>query len=251
MTERDVKYISHQAIEALKLDPQLMELDAPITIVGDIHGQFQDLVRIFHRAGFPSKEKRYLFLGDIVDRGHNSVECATILFVCKILFPKDFFILRGNHEDMNISGHYGFLEECKRRFNSDKTFLAYNFVFMYLPFCAIVQKTLFCVHAGISQKFRSLDQLKSIKKPCKVKKGLTCDLIWSDPNYEPNPKLYTPNQIRGTSFLFSEKALEIFLKKVKCSRLIRAHELCDYGYQVWCNGKFLTDFLLQIIVVNV
>ena len=89
----------------------LLELEAPIKIVGDIHGQFSDLIKIFHNGGLPP-EANYLFLGDYVDRGQNSLETIMLLLCYKIKYPENFFLLRGNHEAAEINKLYGFYDEC-------------------------------------------------------------------------------------------------------------------------------------------
>ena len=94
----------------------LLQISAPITIGTDIHGQYFDLLRFFNNAGSPP-ETKYLFLGDYVDRGKQSIETICLLFAYKIKYPDKVFMLRGNHECQNISKIYGFWDECKRRYN--------------------------------------------------------------------------------------------------------------------------------------
>lgn len=96
--------------------PPLIELDAPVKIVGDIHGQYSDLIRMFEMCGFPPTSN-FLFLGDYVDRGKHSLETILLLMCYKIKYPENFFLLRGNHECANVTRVYGFYDECKRRCN--------------------------------------------------------------------------------------------------------------------------------------
>jgi serine/threonine-protein phosphatase PP1 catalytic subunit len=104
-------------VRELFLDqPPLLELDAPVKIVGDIHGQYSDLIRMFEMCGFPPTSN-FLFLGDYVDRGKHSLETILLLMCYKIKYPENFFLLRGNHECANVTRVYGFYDECKRRCN--------------------------------------------------------------------------------------------------------------------------------------
>jgi serine/threonine-protein phosphatase PP1 catalytic subunit len=96
--------------------PPLIELEAPVKIVGDIHGQYSDLIRMFEMCGFPPSSN-FLFLGDYVDRGKHSLETMLLLMCYKIKYPENFFLLRGNHECANVTRVYGFYDECKRRCN--------------------------------------------------------------------------------------------------------------------------------------
>ena len=146
--------------------PILLELEAPIKIVGDIHGQYYDLLRLFEYGGFPP-DANYLFLGDYVDRGKQSLETICLLLAYKIKYPENFFLLRGNHECASINRIYGFYDECKRRYNI-KLWKTFTDCFNCLPIAAIVDEKIFCVHGGLSPEHTSMDQIRRIPRPTDV-----------------------------------------------------------------------------------
>ncbi|EGT58384.1 hypothetical protein CAEBREN_31023 [Caenorhabditis brenneri] len=133
----------------------LLELQAPMNICGDTHGQYSDLLRIFNSCGAPTKVQ-YLFLGDYIDRGRHSVEVITLLFALKLAVPKKVHLLRGNHELKAINKNYGFYAEIKERYRvgcladvPDKIYNHFNQVFTYMPLAAIVSKRILCMHGGV------------------------------------------------------------------------------------------------------
>ena len=117
-------------------------------VVGDVHGQYFDLLRLLSFGGSPA-DQNYLFLGDYVDRGKNSIECIALLFAFKARYPNKFFLLRGNHECASINRVYGFLDECHRRY-SIKLWKSFGDAFQYMPVCAVIDERIVCMHGGLS-----------------------------------------------------------------------------------------------------
>ena len=200
LQEADIRGLCTAAREIFMNQPVLLELEAPIKICGDLHGQYFDLLRLFEYGGFPP-ESNYLFLGDYVDRGKQSLETICLLLAYKVKYPENFFLLRGNHECASINRIYGFYDECKRRY-SIKLWKRFQDVFNVLPFAAIVDEKIFCIHAGLSPDLNSPDQIKKISRPTDVPdSGILCDLLWSDP--EADMKGWAEND-RGVSYTFGE-----------------------------------------------
>merc|ERR1719324_331086 len=185
----------------------LLRLKAPLTIGTDMHGQYFDLLRFMSDAGYPP-ESNYLFLGDYVDRGKQSVETICLLFCYKAKHPENFFLLRGNHECASITRIYGFYDDCKRRYNI-RIWKGFCETFNRLPFCAVVDDKIFCVHGGLSPELKNLDQIKRIARPTDVPDtGMVCDFLWADPDKEISGWAESD---RGVSYIFGPDVVQKFL----------------------------------------
>ncbi|XP_034475725.1 serine/threonine-protein phosphatase alpha-3 isoform-like [Drosophila innubila] len=236
--EPDILHLCFQAREIFMQESMLLELSAPLRVVGDIHGQFNDLLRIMEHAGYPPNVN-YLFLGDYVDRGKNSVETITLLLALKVKYPQHVYLLRGNHESQSINRVYGFFDECKRRYTIKlwKTFVdCYN----CMPVAATVAKRIFCCHGGLSQKLKDLNDIRILPRPTDVPdEGLLCDLLWSDPDRFGFG--FSPSD-RGVSFLYGRDVLERFLRKYDFDLLCRAHQVVEDGYEFFAKRQLVTIF---------
>mmetsp|Transcript_10514 Transcript_10514/g.43792 ORF Transcript_10514/g.43792 Transcript_10514/m.43792 type:complete len:240 (+) Transcript_10514:661-1380(+) len=166
LSPEELNYLCKEGIETLMSEPTLLELEAPIKVCGDIHGQYLDLLRLFEYGGQPP-DCKYLFLGDYVDRGKHSIETICLLLAFKIRYPDKFFILRGNHECASINRIYGFFDECRRRYNA-KTWKTFCDVFNSMPIAAIIDDRIFCTHGGLSPELTSMEQIKRIPRPTDV-----------------------------------------------------------------------------------
>lgn len=218
--------------------PTFLELESPITVCGDTHGQFSDLLRLFEIGGFPP-EANYLFLGDYVDRGKNSIETICLLLAYKIKYDENFFLLRGNHECAAINKIYGFYDECKRRYNL-KLWKSFTDLFNCLPIAASIDDKILLVHGGLSPELKKVDQLKQIMRPTDIpEEGLLCDLLWSDPDSAADG--WGEND-RGVSCTFSENTLKKFLEKNEFDLLCRAHQVVEEGYEFFGDRELVTVF---------
>ena len=238
LSEAEIRWLILKAKSIFMDQPVFIELDSPINICGDIHGQFYDLLRLFNYGGEPPKGN-YLFLGDYVDRGKNSIETISLLFAYKIKYNENFFMLRGNHESENINKIYGFFDECKRRY-SVKLWKLFSDCFNSLPIAAMIDDKILCMHGGLSPDLISLEQLKKIVRPTEIPDdGLLCDLLWSDPDKNANG--WGENE-RGVSVTFSVQIVEAFLDKHDLDLICRAHQVVENGYEFFANRQLVTIF---------
>ena len=239
INESDCKYVIEKVYPILESEPSMLEIKAPLCICGDIHGQFYDLLRIFEILGYPPKT-RYLFLGDYVDRGKQSLETILLLFCLKIKYPDQIYLLRGNHESAGVNRIYGFFDECKRRI-SVRIHKSFSEVFNVLPFTALVEDKIICMHGGLAYDLENLTQLKSILRPTEIPdSGMLCDLVWSDPSYEIATN-WGVNE-RGVSYTFSKDVLIEFTEKNELDLVCRAHQVVEEGYEFFANMKLVTVF---------
>jgi len=214
-------------------------LEAPLKIVGDIHGQYFDLLRLFEYGGFPP-DANYLFLGDYVDRGPNGLETICLLLAYKIKYPLNFFMLRGNHESAAINRIYGFYEECKDRYHTLKIWKSFNDCFNCLPLGAIIEDKILCIHGGLSPDLKNLDQIRRIVRPTEIPDaGLLCDLLWADPDADQSG--WGAND-RGVSFTFGGDVVEGFLRKHDFDLIVRAHQVVEDGYEFFAKRQLVTVF---------
>ncbi|EIE89180.1 hypothetical protein G6F45_011907 [Rhizopus arrhizus] len=189
-------------------------------------------------GGYPP-DSNYLFLGDYVDRGKQSLETILLLFCYKIKYPENFFLLRGNHECANVTRVYGFYDECKRRTNTKvwKTFID---AFNTLPIAALVASKIFCVHGGLSPSLHSMDDVRNIMRPTDVPEyGLLNDLVWSDPS---DTAVEWEDNERGVSYCFGKKIVNEFLAKHDLDLVCRAHMVVEDGYQFFNERTLVTVF---------
>ncbi|VDK41119.1 unnamed protein product [Taenia asiatica] len=229
-------------------EPMVLELQCPINVVGDVHGQFLDLLRIFQRTGFPPEEQ-YLCLGDYVDRGPQSVEVAILLFAYKLKYPHNIYLLRGNHECERMCKQNGFEREIVERYNDHRVLYNFTFAFNHMPIAAIIEETVFCAHGGISKDLMEPDvtdlrtAINAIPRPVDVPSGgLMCDLLWSDPipESDPSPFGWRPSS-RRVSFQFGCDVTHEFLEKHEMKNIIRGHQYFPKGFS-FIHDKIITIF---------
>lgn len=242
----------------------ILRVDAPVKVFGDIHGQYQDLMRFFDLWGTPDENGDiesydYVWLGDYVDRGNHSLETICLLMALKIRFPDKIHLLRGNHEDKWINNAFGFAEECSNRLGEDPTdhdsvFNKINDFFDWLPLCAVIEERIVCLHGGIGSTLVSLDQIEQIKRPLEVihevssvEQQLVVDILWSDPTDNDTELGIQPNFVRdpngtGNIVKFGPDRVKTFLENNKVNFILRAHECVMDGFERFAGGCLFTVF---------
>ncbi|CBH16577.1 serine/threonine protein phosphatase type 5,putative [Trypanosoma brucei gambiense DAL972] len=240
----DVIFILLEVQKILKKCPNFVSINVPvgedITVCGDTHGQYYDLLNIFKLNGNPLETNRYLFNGDFVDRGSYSFENIMTLFAYKVLYPDHFFLSRGNHEGISMNRMYGFEGEVTQKYNSEM-FRLFTEVFNSLPIGHIINNEVFVVHGGLYSSDKvTLDDLQHPNRFRDIpESGLICESLWSDPQPMPGR---APSK-RGVSCLsFGPDVTETFLNNNNLKLLVRSHEVKDEGYEIEHGGKCITVF---------
>ena len=211
--------LCHELEAIFQAEPSLIDLKSPCLIIGDLHGHVLDLFRIIRYCGLPDDDKlinsgrvcdkKYVFLGDVIDRGEFSVETITIVLLLKILYPTSVYLIRGNHEFDFLAKQCGFLEQVLSAFNDcdastssthnhgeiwskrepevDSGFEVYSAfmsLFSYIPFAVRIDEKMLCVHGGIGPQVFSTKSISDIKRPIKEfsVNDVADSLLWSDPS---------------------------------------------------------------------
>jgi len=228
-----------QDLHVPPLGPDGTPETARITVCGDTHGQFYDVLNIFELNGYPSADNPYLFNGDFVDRGSWGLEVVLTYFLFKLADPTSIHLTRGNHETKNMNKIYGFEGEVKHKYDVN-IFNLFLEVFSYLPLAATINNKVFVVHGGLSSEENvTLDDIRNIKRGCEPPEGgLFSDLLWSDPQPFPGK---APSK-RGVGYSFGPDITAAFLNNNGLELLVRSHEVKDEGYLVEHASKCITIF---------
>jgi serine/threonine-protein phosphatase 6 catalytic subunit len=217
--ENELRELIQRAKEILGEESNVQPVTSPINICGDIHGQFFDLLELFRKGGeIPNVS--YIFIGDFVDRGHNSVETMEYLICLKVKYPDKITLLRGNHESRNITMAYGFYDEIYRKYGNINPWRHFTDLFDYLPIGALVEGRILCVHGGLSPEIKTLDQIRTIDRKLEIPMdGPYADLMWSDPD---DIERWSAN-MRGAGWLFGSKVTKDFNLRNGLELICRAH----------------------------
>ncbi|THU83063.1 Metallo-dependent phosphatase [Dendrothele bispora CBS 962.96] len=236
LQEDDMKILCDRVRSLLMEESNIQPVSSPVTICGDIHGQFWDLLELLRKGG-DVPETSYIFMGDFVDRGHYSLETVSLLLVLKARWPDKVTLLRGNHESRQITQVYGFYDECQQKYGNATVWKACCSVFDFLNLAAIIDGEVLCVHGGLSPDIRTLDQIRVLSRAQEIPhEGAFCDLMWSDPDDVENWAV-SP---RGAGWLFGGNVTKEFNHVNSLSLIARAHQLVQEGYKYMFDQQLVT-----------
>lgn len=227
LPENELKQLCDKVSEILIEEGNVQSVASPVTVCGDIHGQFYDLEELF-RTGGQVPDTSYIFMGDFVDRGYYSLETFTRLLTLKARYPDRIVLLRGNHETRQITQVYGFYDECQNKYGNANAWRYCTSVFDLLSVAAVIDGRIFCVHGGLSPDIASLDQIRLIERNLEIPhEGAFCDLVWSDPE---EIELWATSP-RGAGYLFGSEITREFNEINGLELICRAHQLVQEGYK--------------------
>mmetsp|Transcript_9380 Transcript_9380/g.23026 ORF Transcript_9380/g.23026 Transcript_9380/m.23026 type:complete len:341 (+) Transcript_9380:393-1415(+) len=232
LSEPEVEELTEKTRAILLEESNATPVRCPVTVIGDIHGQFADLKELLKIVGSPP-ETNLLFLGDYVDRGCFSVLTVTLCFLFKVRFPEMVCLLRGNHESRQVTQVYGFFDECVRMYGSPKVWKCFTEAFDALPLAAVIEDQIFCPHAGLSPSIDTLDNIRELDRVAEVPhEGPVCDMLWSDPD----DVMGWGISPRGAGYIFGQDVSESFNQTNGLKLIGRAHQLVMEGYQ-WAHER--------------
>jgi serine/threonine-protein phosphatase 2A catalytic subunit len=240
LIESDLLKLLAAAKEVFQKESTLVNVKSPVTVIGDIHGQFYDMMEMFHITGTPPGTS-LLFLGDYVDRGYQSIEVFSFILAMKVKYPSRVTVLRGNHESRQITQVYGFYDECIRKYNGPSIWRVFADVFDLLPLVGLIDDKIICMHGGLSPSLDKLDDIRDISDS-RIQEipheGSICDLLWSDPDDRPGWGI-SP---RGAGYTFGPDNSEKFCKLNNLSMIARAHQLVMEGFNLNHDNRVATIF---------
>ncbi|XP_073990578.1 uncharacterized protein isoform X2 [Rhodnius prolixus] len=242
----EIVAICLEAIKIFMSQRIIIELNCPVTIVGDIRGHFYDLVRYIDFGGFPPRTS-YLFLGNYISENEFSIETLTLILMLKVKFPENIFLLRGNRECDRYAEYSGFKNECLKRYKKIvwKSFLN---CFNCMPVAAIVCTIIFCCHGGLGPKLDHIRDIRALIRPTAVpEKGIYCDLLSADP-LSKLKKSYFRN-LRQFSVYFTEPLVDRFLMKHMYQMIVRSNQFIKKGYKFQMCKRVLTVFSVPFIPI--
>ncbi|CAF1085281.1 unnamed protein product [Adineta ricciae] len=236
LPETDFKQLCTIISDIFFEESNVQPVFSPVTICGDLHGQYYDVQELFRTGGYPP-DTQYIFMGDFVDRGYYSLETLTQLLVFKAKWPDRVTLLRGNHESRQVTQVYGFYDECMKKYGNANLWRFCCRLFDLMPIGALIDNEVLCIHGGLSPNIGTIDQMRTIERDQEIPHhGGFCDLMWSDPD-DIDWWAISP---RGAGWLFGEKPTSQFMHNNQLSLICRAHQLVQEGIKFMFDEHLVT-----------
>jgi protein phosphatase len=256
ISKEEIISLINEAQNIFEKDKSLIQVRSPCKIFGNLFGQYSDLMRFFSSFGNPSETNQmgdiyimnYIFLGNCIDLGFESLEVIFLLIALKVKYPNNIYLIRGNHEDINVNSFNGLSDECKEKLNDnikspDSIFMKLNNLFNYFPLGITIDQHILCVHSGIGNNIKSISEIENINRPVNIdlndKDNIVNQLLYSDCQENENPMNYK---------IYSKNHLNEFMSNNKLELLITSHKFINEGIKSFYNDKLIvvnsaTDFL--------
>jgi len=232
LTECQCRVLCGMAREILHGEPNCQPVRSPVTVVGDIHGQFMDLKELLRITGVPP-ETNYLFLGNYVNRGYMSVRAMTLMLLYKVRYKERVVLLRGNHESRQVTQMYGLFDEVIKTYGSADVWKLFTDIFDFLPLTALIENRIFCVHAGLSPSLQSMEDIRELDRFQDVpSEGAIRDLLWSDPDDRDGWAV----GLHSSDKTFGADISKAFNHGNGLQLIARAHQITMAGYN-WCHDR--------------
>jgi diadenosine tetraphosphatase ApaH/serine/threonine PP2A family protein phosphatase len=237
-TAEEIEEVCQLSVDLLQKEDNVLLVQSPFSVCGDVHGDFENLLEIFDIFGLPP-EGRYLFLGDYVDRGERSIEVMMLLLCLKLKYPRDMYLIRGNHESTHMAITFGFYNEVMNHYRDFTIWRAFVEVFKCMPLAAVIDSKLFCVHGGLCPSFTNVQQLEFINRFVEVPlDGIILDVLWSDPfdglGFQTSP--------RQAGYRWGKDVSQKFTRDNNLEVIVRGHEQKPGGYEITHDDLVITVF---------
>ncbi len=250
----DVKSLIYKVEDILAIEHTLVQLPAAETIViGDMHGDIAATLAIAKQLVENGPLLHLVFLGDYVDRGPHQVDVINLVLLLKVTYPDQVTMLRGNHEIPPVNEENGFRDCLQRQFGREDGEILwhlYNRLFTQIPLAAITWNGIFLVHGGIPEDVDNLQAIEDLPREFIPENKISVELLWNDPVETRKPFHFRKSSRGGGAKEFGEFAVKRFQDLTKTTKLIRAHEEFNDGFQFFFGERVLSIFSSRRVVYS-
>ena len=234
LKKHEIKFLIEKSKEILSQEKNVQDVPCPVTVCGDIHGQFYDLLELF-RIGGRVPHTNYVFMGNYVNNGYYSIESLSLLLCLKVRYPKRIYLTRGNHECREMTQIYGFYDECIRKYGSPEIWIYFTDLFDCLPLTVLVEEKIFCLHGGLSPSLKTLDEIRLIDRFQEIRPEAEMPyLLWDRPDECVG---FIP-ELKGCGYTFGENISREFCRVNNLDIISRGEDINPHGY-AWTHNNIL------------